>query len=191
MPPDVSEASVPKSPGEPAVVESERSVNNDLSSSARRLGGVGGTVEGGCTNGAAGAGVVGAAAGGCVVVAGGGPGLRAGGSGDPGRAWTGETPGLVAGGIGASWSSHEPIDGRSYTPSGTKATAMMITSFTGLSDLQKPLNSGFVADHPGSAARVAIPLYLMKSSGSLHFLNSNFQPNEETHYLPDVNGVVQ
>jgi hypothetical protein len=48
-----------------------------------------------------------------------------------------------------------------------------------------------VADHCRRATRVAIPLYLIKSSVSLHFLESIIQANARTHPSADVNGVAQ
>jgi hypothetical protein len=50
------------------------------------------------------------------------------------------------------------------------ATTMMLVHLTGLSDPQKPIDRGFGAENSGRIARRANPLYLLKSSVSLHFL---------------------
>ncbi len=100
-------------------------------------------------------------------------------------------PERFAGWDAASCSSHDPRPGRSDK---TK------TDDSSSDDARPPhwtlrssetLDSGFVADHPMGATRLAIPLYLMKSSLSLHFLESLRQPNEKTHSSADVNRVVQ
>jgi hypothetical protein len=68
---------------------------------------------------------------------------------------------------------------------------MMLVHLTGISDLQKPVDRGFVAEILWRMTRWAIPLYLLKSSVSLQFLKLFMQANETTHWSTDVNRVVE